>query len=246
MEFREQPRKLPVTNFDKVTEQKSVRTRHDELLPDIIRAVFCGTLNCGKTNALLALITHPNGLRFENVYVYSKCLNQPKYKYLEKLLTPVEGIEYLAFSEHDRVVSPADARPNSIIIFDDIACENRQDVVSTGLILFTVSTLHIQSYTANSTQHRPDKFEPYTHQIHHVQTVYGINSIHENRTPKKLKKSDIDTASSRHIISVHATDLTRQNSAQHQPDTSEPYTYQSRKVITLHRHHSRNDESTVR
>ena len=128
MEFREQPRKLPVTNFDNVTEQKSVRTRHGELLPDIIRAVFCGPSNCGKTNALLALITHPNELTFENVYVYSKSLNQPKYKYLEKLLTPVKGIEYLAFSEHDRVVSPADARPNSIIIFDDIACEKQDNV----------------------------------------------------------------------------------------------------------------------
>ena len=40
----------------------------------------------------------------------------------------MEGIEYLAFSEHDRVVSPADARPNDIIIFDDIACEKQDNV----------------------------------------------------------------------------------------------------------------------
>ena len=128
MEFREQSRKLPVINFDNVTEQKSVRKRHGELLPDSIRAIFCGPSNCGKTNALLALITHPNGLRFENVYVYSKSLNQPKYKFLEKLLTPVEGIEYLAFTENDRVVSSADARPNSVIIFDDIAREKQDNV----------------------------------------------------------------------------------------------------------------------
>ena len=127
MEFREQPRKLPVTNFDNVTEQNSVWTRHGELLPGSVRAVFCGPSNCGKANALLALNTHPHGLRFENVYVYSKSLNQPKYKYLEKLLTPVEGIEYLAFSEHDRVVSPADAHPNCIIIFDDIVCEKQEN-----------------------------------------------------------------------------------------------------------------------
>ena len=128
MEFREQSRKLPVTNFDNVTEQKSVRIRHSELLPDSIRAVFCGPSNWGKANALLMLITRPNALRFENVYVYSKTLNQLKYKYLDKLLTPVEGIEYLGFGEHDRVVSPADACPNSIIIFDDIACEKQDNV----------------------------------------------------------------------------------------------------------------------
>ena len=117
-----------MTNFDNVTEHKSVRTQHDELPPDSIGTVFCGPSNCGKTNALLALITYPNGLRFESGYVYSKSLNQPKYEYLEKLLTPVEGIKYLAFSEHDRVVSPADVRPNSIIIFDDTACEEQGNV----------------------------------------------------------------------------------------------------------------------
>ena len=98
----------------------------------------------------------------------------------------------------------------------------RAGVVSTGLELYTVSTLHMQSYTANSAQHRPNKFKPYTHRIRHVKTVYTINSTHVNRTHKKLKKSDIDKASTRHIISVHVTNLTRQNSTQYQPDTSEP------------------------
>lgn len=110
MDFREQALTLPVPNFDTLADPQSSSIRHGQLLPDSIRAVFCGPSNCGKTNALLALITHPNGLRFENVYVYSKSLNQPKYKFLEKLLAPLEGIEYFAFSEHDKVVSPEDQR----------------------------------------------------------------------------------------------------------------------------------------
>lgn len=128
MDFREQSLTLPVPNFDTFDESQRTRTRHGQLLPNSIRAVFCGPSNCGKTNALLALITHPNGLRFENIYVYSKSLNQPKYKFLEELLTPLEGIEYFAFSEHDQVVSPKDAQSNSIMIFDDIACEKQDNV----------------------------------------------------------------------------------------------------------------------
>lgn len=128
MDFREQAHKLPVMNFDALVGERKQRARHGELLPASIRAVFCGPSNCGKTNALLALITHPNGLRFENVYVYSKSLNQPKYKLLEHVLAPLKDIGYFAFSEHDRVVSPADARPNSIIVFDDIACEKQDNV----------------------------------------------------------------------------------------------------------------------
>ena len=82
MKFLNQAIKLPVENFD-VGHEKKIK-RHGDLLPDSIRAIFCGPSNCGKTISLLALITHPNGIRFENVYVYSKSLNQPKYEFLKE------------------------------------------------------------------------------------------------------------------------------------------------------------------
>ncbi len=107
---------------------KKKEKRHGELLPSSIRAVISGPSNCGKTNSLLALLTHPNGLRFENIYVYSKSLNQPKYKFLEQLLNPIDGMQYLAFSENEQVITPDKALPNSIMIFDDIACEKQNNV----------------------------------------------------------------------------------------------------------------------
>lgn len=128
MNFKEQPIKLPVPNFDSVVERDKKVKRHGDLLPDSIRAVFCGPSNCGKTNSLLALITNPNGVRFENVYVYSKSLNQPKYKFLKQLLEPLKGIKYFPFSEHEEVIAPDSALPNSIMIFDDIACEKQNNV----------------------------------------------------------------------------------------------------------------------
>lgn len=129
MDLEEQSLKLPVINFDTLTERsEKIKSRHGKLLPNSIRAVFCGPSNCGKTNALLSLIIHPNGLKFENIYVYSKSLNQPKYKFLEKLVEPIEGIEYLPFGEHSLVISPDQARPNSIFVFDDIACEKQDNV----------------------------------------------------------------------------------------------------------------------
>ena len=128
MDFKEQSAKLPIVNFDAVVEQDRRPRRHGDLLPDSIRAVFCGPSNCGKTNSLLALITHPNGVRFENVYIYSKSLNQAKYKLLQELLEPIDGVQYFPFSEHDTVVDPDHALPNSIIVFDDIACEKQDNV----------------------------------------------------------------------------------------------------------------------
>ena len=41
---------------------------------------------------------------FENVYVYSKSLFQPKYRYLEELLESINGIGYYAFSNNRDVI----------------------------------------------------------------------------------------------------------------------------------------------
>ena len=108
MEFKVQSIKLPVANFDNFTQEWKIEVkRHGNLLPNSVRAIFCGPSNCGKTNALLTLLTHPNGFRFENIYIYSKSLNQPE-------------IEYFSFNEHEEVVQPNKAQPNSIIVFVDV------------------------------------------------------------------------------------------------------------------------------
>ena len=105
MQFKSQRVKLPVANFDTIILQEKKRVKcHGCLLPHSIRAVFYGLSNCGKTNALLALILHPNGLKFDNVYVYSKSLKQPKYKFLERILNDVDEVEYCPFSEHEEVI----------------------------------------------------------------------------------------------------------------------------------------------
>ena len=125
MNFKGQTVKLPIKNFDALVEHDKRAKRHGDVLPDSIRAIFCGPSNCGKINSLRALITHSNGVRFENVYVYSKSLNQPKYKFLNEILEPIEGVQYFPFSEHDSVVDPNHALPNSIMIFDALHAKNR-------------------------------------------------------------------------------------------------------------------------
>lgn len=129
MEFKTHASKLPIINFDCISPYESSKCkRHGELLPNSVRAVFCGPSNCGKTNALLTLITHPNGLRFENIYLYSKSLNQPKYQFLEKLIKPLKGLNYYPFSENEQVVPVDSAKPHSIFIFDDVACEKQNNI----------------------------------------------------------------------------------------------------------------------
>ena len=125
-----QPVTIRVTNFDDKSQMMSPKTRrrHGSMLPNTIRCLICGPSNCGKTNVLVSLLESPHGVRFENVYVYSKSLQQPKYQYLENLLTPIDEIGYFTFSNNSDVIPPNESLPNSIFIFDDVACD-KQDTI---------------------------------------------------------------------------------------------------------------------
>ena len=102
--------------------------RHGPLLPNSVRGVICGPSGCGKTNMLLSMLESPNGLCFENLYVYSKSLHQPKYRYLEQVLSLVDGIEYCPYSDNAEIVPPRDARPDSIFVFDELACDEQNAI----------------------------------------------------------------------------------------------------------------------
>ena len=43
-------------------------------------------------------------------------------------MEPIEGVQYFPFSQHETVVDPEDGLPNSIIVFDDIACKKQDNV----------------------------------------------------------------------------------------------------------------------
>ncbi|KYM97335.1 hypothetical protein ALC62_11979 [Cyphomyrmex costatus] len=128
MRFVHQSQSIKVTNFDgKVQTNKEMR-KHGNMLPSSIRAIICGPSNCGKKNVLISLLESPNGVRFENVYVYSKSLQQPKYRYLENLLAPIEEINYFTFSNNSEIIPPSEGLPNSIFIFDDVACDKKDAI----------------------------------------------------------------------------------------------------------------------
>ena len=102
--------------------------RHGSLLTNTIRAVFCGPSNCGKTNVLISLLIHPNVLKFQNIYLYSESLNQPKYLFPQELLRPIDGIKFFTFGDREEVISTDNALPKSIMIFDDVSCEKQDNM----------------------------------------------------------------------------------------------------------------------
>lgn len=136
MRFIKQRINIPIHNLDdSAYERKSVSKKHSYLLPNSIRCIIAGPSNCGKTNLLISLIESEHGLKFENIYIYSKTLEQNKYQYLKKIFEPLHNVGFYTFSSSDKVISPKEAKKNSIIIFDDVICDKNQENIKSYFCL---------------------------------------------------------------------------------------------------------------
>lgn len=125
MRFIKQEQTLPIQNIDLLDTEKK---KHGLLLPNTVRCLIVGPSNCGKTNVLISLLEHENGLRFENLYIYSKSIHQPKYEYLQQIMKPISEIGYFTFTNNAEVIPPKKVMPNSVFVFDDVACENQDSM----------------------------------------------------------------------------------------------------------------------
>ena len=126
MNFVKQPLSLEVNNLE--LDARPKKPRHSALLPNTIRCIICGPSNCGKTNVMINLILHKNGLKFRNIYLYSKTTFQPKYRFLKEVLSRLPEITFCDYHNNEDVVSTEDASRNTIIIFDDVVCENQKNI----------------------------------------------------------------------------------------------------------------------
>lgn len=128
MKFVKQKVTLPITNVDPNDKKVGKFIKHSILLPNSIRCIICGPSGVGKTNVIINLLESPNGLKFENVYIYSKSLFQPKYVYLRNLLSSIKGMGCYLFSSNDDVIPIENVKPNSVFIFDDVICDKQNNM----------------------------------------------------------------------------------------------------------------------
>jgi Poxvirus A32 protein len=150
MKFVKQTEDFKVSPIMGNMEDIERKSRHGPFLPDSIRSIICGPSNCGKTNLMLSLLLHPRGLRFRNCYVFSKSIQQPKYRFLQNVIDRVPEAKVYFSNDKEQTIPPNKISPNSIIIFDDVACEN-QDIIRQYFSMgrhHNVDTFYLaQSYT---------------------------------------------------------------------------------------------------
>lgn len=119
--------KIDTWDFNKSTMKQNYK-KHGALLPNSIRCLISGPSGCGKTNVLLSLLLEPNGLKFLNVYLYSKSIQQPKYVFLSEILSKVNELTFYTFNDKSDVIPPDEAKENSVVIFDDVALQDQDTI----------------------------------------------------------------------------------------------------------------------
>ena len=100
------------------------RKIHGPLFPDCVRGLVVGKSGSGKTNLIISLLRHKNGLKFANLYLVSKSLYQTKYDKLSKVFELIPQIGLYRFSNSADLPTPDKCKPYSVVIFDDVSSTN--------------------------------------------------------------------------------------------------------------------------
>jgi len=96
---------------------------------------------------------------------------KPKYRYLKNLLAPIEEIDYFTFSNNSDDVSSNEVLPNSIFIFEDVACD-KQDVIREYFAMVDTRTS-----TASISVRRMQRYRSILYVIKNLLILFKQNGI---------------------------------------------------------------------
>ena len=118
---------MKIPNYDSTSESDSDFRRLLPYMPsNTFRMLMCGPSGCGKTNTLMLY----NLLYFDKIYLFSKNLEQPKYRKLLETIEPIsEEVGYDIIEASNEEIIPLDQLDNGNqkkVIFDDFVCEKNQ------------------------------------------------------------------------------------------------------------------------
>lgn len=127
-------------NFDDVIQSGS-DSKHSKLFPKNIFMLIVGSTGCGKTNLLLNLLLNDKRhIFYDDFYIWSPTLYQPKYKFLRAHTDNIE--DYITkkyrvtlniakyFTQDEDILDPKllDENKTHLMIFDDVQNENQNRI----------------------------------------------------------------------------------------------------------------------
>lgn len=154
MRLKQSGTRFPIVNYDTVV---GVNTDDiSSLLPKTLLCIIAARSTVGKTNFLLNLILAPKGIAFRNLILCSKTLHQPKYEFLERVLSTVPEITFIRCTDGTQFPP---LRPDTVVVFDDVDKtfnEALRTCFTRGRHYGTSVFYLIQSYTSIEKSHIRD------------------------------------------------------------------------------------------
>lgn len=111
---------MRIPNYDLASGENNYKQLQNYMPSDTLRMLMCDPSGCGKTNTLMHMLY--NLLYFDKIYLFSKNLQQPKYRQLLNTFRPIsKEVGYDVIEESDDEIIPLedlDDESQKIVIFD--------------------------------------------------------------------------------------------------------------------------------
>lgn len=109
---------LIIEDFNKlfIPQERDIQ-QNGPIFPNNVRCVICGPSGCGKTYLIICLFVHKNGVRYKNIYIYSKQYFNQNYKFLRKFFDGLNNTRNYV----DEIINTENVLPYPVYIFDDIS-----------------------------------------------------------------------------------------------------------------------------
>lgn len=125
---------MKIPNYDSNTKNESNQFNLHPFFGDKpIRMLLCGSSGSGKTNILMHIILSPL-IYYDHIIIYSKTIDQDKYKQIEEIFKKVmkdSNIKQPFWTFTNEAVKPHDTLDKvkrKIVIFDDLICTSKKEL----------------------------------------------------------------------------------------------------------------------
>src|SRR6266853_1297952 len=122
--------------------------KNASFLPDSIRALLIESSNCGKTTLLFRLLLGIDILDYNNLYIFSKSLNQKEYKII------IEGFRHYLTKEHIRSIFENQDE------FKDVSIDNLCYEVAKDLKENERGNITVNAFNSNANIPDPSMLDP--------------------------------------------------------------------------------------
>ena len=112
---------MKIPNYDKASESSNFTQLYPFMPSNTFRMLICGPSGCGKTNTLMHMLHQL--LYYDKIYLFSKNLEQPKYRELLRTFEPIsEEVGYQVIqTSNDEIPSLDELNDDNqkIVVFDE-------------------------------------------------------------------------------------------------------------------------------